>query len=84
MGQTGTPFRFRYPYPIRKMKKMNISTEKTVTLIFFQSKLGDLPGGQGTGEKNKVREGGGFISTNKQPDRLFSIYPLEGHAVSHF
>jgi hypothetical protein len=40
-------------------EKMNISTEKTVTLIFFQSKLGDLPGGQAMGKKDKLWVGPG-------------------------
>jgi hypothetical protein len=37
---------------------------------FFQSKLGDLPGGQGTGEKNKVREGRGIVGEQ----HLFSTF----------
>jgi hypothetical protein len=36
------------------MKKMNISTEKTVTLIFFQSKLGGPTEKQGTQKKDRL------------------------------
>jgi hypothetical protein len=43
------------------MKKMNISTEKTVTLIFFQSKLGGPTEKQGTQKKDRLGWARGIV-----------------------
>jgi hypothetical protein len=48
-------------------EKMNIATEKTVPLKFyefFQSKLGGPTGGQALGEKNKLWEGLGISAVS--------------------